>query len=408
MTKHEKDAMKFICGRAVLISHSGSFSSCTQKLLTACICTGATVVCAIQSGVAEASIKLGAAMYHLARTGAIVTPVLNAIGYQQARFARTKRRTMHTFAISMLGIVVSVMLAACGGGSNSGSQNQSSDPAPDIAGQWDFFIVSNSGQLGFPNPVVANLQEQSTTNYFSTPATTLQFLMNPNGPPQLCAFAANDTGCNFPPNLYSGLVVNATLSNSASQWSATVQLPTGGTNIDSFTGVVNLASSPQIQGTTTVGSEDGVFVGIKMPSLSGTYSGNLSTTPIPSGQGLSNFPVTVSMTLSQDQSLNITGSATFSMSGCVQTFAFSNSAAVGGTAYLNGASGTTTIQMQLMQAWTPFAYDPGFNNGTWALDDPITGEALNAGQVRVFYTGSICGATGGTQGNGGQGTLTLQ
>lgn len=87
---------------------------------------------------------------------------------------------------------------------------------------------------------------------------------------------------------------------------------------------------------------------------------------------------------------------------------FSNSAAVGGTAYLNGASGSTTIQVQLMQAWTPFAYDPGINNGTWALDDPITGEALNAGQVRVFYTGSICGATGGTQGNGGQGTLTLQ
>ena len=309
---------------------------------------------------------------------------------------------------SILSVVLCTVLGACGVGSNSGSQNQSSNPAPNIAGQWDFFNVSNSGQLGSPNPVVANLQEQSTTDFFSTPATTLQFLMNPNGPPQLCAFAVNDTGCNFPPNLYSGLVVNATLSNSASQWSANVQLPTGGTANDSFTGVANLASSPQIQGITNVGTENGVFVGIKMPPFSGSYSGNLSTTPLPAGQGLSNFPVTVAMTLNQDQNWNITGNATFTTSGCSQTFTFSNSAAVGGTAYLNGASGTTTIEMQLMQAWTPFAYDPGLNNSTWALDDPITGAALTAGQVRVFYTGSICGANGGVLGNGGQGTLTVQ
>ncbi|MHB8755649.1 MAG: hypothetical protein ACYC92_11935 [Candidatus Acidiferrales bacterium] len=96
------------------------------------------------------------------------------------------------------------------------------------------------------------------------------------------------------------------------------------------------------------------------------------------------------------------------MSGCVQAFTFSSSAAVGGTAYLNGASGTTTIEMQLMEAWTPFDYDPGANTSTFALDDPITGEALNSGQLRVFYTGSICGANGGLLGNGGQGTLTLQ
>lgn len=301
--------------------------------------------------------------------------------------------------MSVLLLSLFVGLVGCGGGSNSGSGNQSSDPPPDIAGQWDFFIVSNSGQLGFPIPVVANLQEQSTTNYFSTPANTVQFLMNPNGPPQLCAYAANDTGCNFPPNLYSGLVVNASLGNSGS---VTIQLPTGGTANDSFPGAVNLASSPQIQGAATVGTEGGVFVGIQMPSFSGTYSGNLSTTLIPPGQGLSNFPIAVSMTLNQDQNWNIAGSATFSVSGCVQAFTFSNSAAVGGTAYLNGASGTTTIEMQLMEAWTPFPYDPGFNNGTWSLGDPITGTALNAGQARVLYTGSICGA------NGGQGTLTLQ
>jgi len=311
-------------------------------------------------------------------------------------------------------MLVSVLfLAGCGSnsGSSSGSQpSQPSSPAPDITGQWDFFAVSNSGQFGQLSTVVVNLQKQSTSNFFSTPADTLLFDFPPGGPPQLCAFRANDTGCIFPPNLYSGLVVNASLSNSGSQWSATFQLPTAGTAYNSFTGAVALASSPQIQGTTnlTPGAQTGVFVGMQMPSFSGTYTGNLSTTPTPAGQGLSNFPVTVSMTLNQDQNWNITGNATFVMSGCSQTVTFSNSAAVGGTAYLNGANSTTGVAMQLMQAWTPFYFDPGFNTSTFALDDPITGLDMKSGQIRVCYTGSICGANGGVLGDGGTGTLTLQ
>lgn len=312
----------------------------------------------------------------------------------------------------------SLFMAACGGGSISGSQpSQPSTSAPDITGQWDFFVVSNSGQQGIAaggyRPVVANLQKQSTLSFFSTPAETLIFLLEPNAPPQLCAeitdvATGGPGGCFFPPNSYSGLVVNASLSNSGNQWSATVQLPTGGTGNNSFTGAVALPSSPQIQGSAVIESENAVFVGIQMPSFSGTYSGNLSTTPIPAGQGVQNFPVTVSMTLNQDQSLNLTGNATFVMSGCSQTVTFTNSAAVGGTAYLNGANNTTAVKMQLMQAWTPFEYDPGLKPDTFGLDDPITGSTLNLGQVRVFYSGSICGANGGVLGDGGQGTLTLQ
>jgi hypothetical protein len=296
-------------------------------------------------------------------------------------------------------------LAGCGGGTSQPSQ-QPTSPAPDISGQWDFFVVSNSGTVqGFP--VVADFQQQSTLSFFSTPANTLLFSLDPNGPPQLCAFAANDTGCNFPPNLFSGLVVNATLSNpgGTNPWSAAVRLPTAGTATITYTGTVNLASSPQIQGDTVLGTQNAVFRGIKMPSFSGTYSGNLSTTPIPAGQGLSNFPVTVSMTLTQDQNWNITGSATFTMSGCSQTATFSNSAAVGGTAYLTASTGLT---IQLMQAWPGFQYNPGNPTALFALGDVITGASMNPGQIRVYYAGSICGASGGVLGNGGQGTITKQ
>lgn len=297
-------------------------------------------------------------------------------------------------------------LAGCGGGSGSSPGQQVTSPAPDISGQWDFFVVTNTGTVDQFSPV-ADFQQQSMTSFFSTPANTLLFDLSPNGPPQLCAFSANDTGCNFPPNLFSGLVVNVTLSNpgGSNPWSAAVTLPTAGTNTNTYSGTVNLASSPQIQGDTVVGTQNAVFRGIKMPSFSGTYSGNLSTTPIPAGQGLSNFPVTVSMTLTQDQNSNINGSATFTMSGCSQTATFSNSAAVGGTAYLTASTGLT---IQLMQAWPGFQYNPTNPTALFALGDVITGGTMGPGQIRVFYAGSICGASGGTLGNGGQGTLRLQ
>jgi hypothetical protein len=309
-------------------------------------------------------------------------------------------------------LVAVVCLVGCGGGGTgtSGSQSapsQSSIPAPDLAGQWDFFVVSYSGQLS-GSPVVANLQQQTSTSYFSTPASTLLFLLNSNGPAQLCAFDANDSGCDFPPNVYPGLVVNANLTGSSNQWMTTVQLPTAGTNTNSYNGLINLAASPQIQGNIAIGSQNGIFVGIKMPSFSGTYTGNLSAMPIPGGQGLSNFPVSVSMTLNQDKNYNITGNATFTMSGCSQTATFSNSAAVGGTAYLNSSTG---LQMQLMQAWPVFNTDPTDSNPSehsFELGNTITGEDLNVGQIDIFYSGSICGANGGQLGNGGQGTITLQ
>jgi hypothetical protein len=307
-------------------------------------------------------------------------------------------------------LILALSLVGCGGaGTSSSTPPPPSTPAPDITGQWDFFVVTTTGTVTQFSPVT-DLQLQTTTSFFSTPANTLLFDLSPNGPPQLCAFAANGNGCDFPPNLSSPLVVNATLSNpgGSNPWSASVRLPTAGTNTNTYTGNVNLASSPQIQGDTVVGTQNAVFRGVKMPSFSGTYAGNLTTTPLPAGQGLSNFPAAVTMTLTQDQNFSITGTATFTVSGCSQTATISNSAAVGGTAYLNSSTG---LAIQLMQAWPGLnadPTDPNPNDHLFALSDVITGAVMTPGQIRVFYTGSICGASGGTLGNGGQGTITKQ
>lgn len=98
-------------------------------------------------------------MYHAERKDAIVTRVLDAMAHQQAHFARSRSRTLGAFGISLLALVVSATLAACGGGpSNSGGGNPSANPISFVqsagtSGGCTQVNGCDSQSLSMPKPV---------------------------------------------------------------------------------------------------------------------------------------------------------------------------------------------------------------------------------------------------------------
>ena len=98
-------------------------------------------------------------MYHTERKDAIVTRVLDAMAHQQALLPGSRSRTMVAFGISMLALVVSAALAACGGGpSNNGGSNPSANAITFVQSAGTFAGCTqvngcNSQSLSMPKPV---------------------------------------------------------------------------------------------------------------------------------------------------------------------------------------------------------------------------------------------------------------
>jgi hypothetical protein len=274
---------------------------------------------------------------------------------------------------SVLGSILSVIpcaaLAACGGttsgsgnGAGSGGGNGGGgNPSPAVTmqqGQWEFSV--NNGEY-FVETNLTDTSGQVTSTVFNTA------VFNPG---QATAFDPPGVNC-----------VNVGLSATISNDTLTGALDSGGTSDMNFSGTLNSAgqsvsngtSSAPAGGCTPAGISGGTFTGYAVPSLTGTYAGQITTWP--SGSS----PLSFTLTLTQSPDFSIAGSGLITGQGLVENITLPSSPT--GSSVYSGVIGAT---FALQGTWT---------NATQSQAIQVTGHlSSNSTQIMVNVATGLCSA----------------
>jgi hypothetical protein len=254
--------------------------------------------------------------------------------------------------VSLLGSILSVVLcsvlAACGGttsGGNSGNgggggSNPPPPPPPTVTmqqGQWEFSV--NNGAYF----IESNLTDASGT-VTSTVYNTAVLNPQPVVAGQPGGFDCGNVGL-------SATISEDTLTGTVGSDGAT-EINFSGTvasNGQSVTNGTFSNVSPPGTGCAPEGAAtSGTFTGYVVPSLTGTYSGQITSWPS------NTTPYSCTLTLTQNSDFSISGTGVATSEGYVQNFTFpaatgNTSGVIGATFNLSGSwsSGTQSQVMQL-------------------------------------------------------------
>jgi hypothetical protein len=205
-------------------------------------------------------------------------------------------------------ILCACLAAGCSGVQDRGltSGTGTSTQGASVSGPYTVVATSTKGN-GNTN-VYANLSAQSTTSFSASSST----LVCPGNVPQNC--------------IGDGSGSTVTLTGTVSGTS--IQIVVQFTNQN---GPDTLTLSGGANGTTLSGSysdtqgDAGSWTATLSGSLSGTYNGSVNSTPNPSPTAPA-----LSVLLTEDQSLNLSGSASVSNSLCFTSLDFSQGSVIGG------------------------------------------------------------------------------
>lgn len=200
------------------------------------------------------------------------------------------------------------------GGTGGTTQNAS------ISGPYTAVATSTKGN-GTTN-LYANLSMQSTTSFSASQST----LVCPGNVPQDCIGDSSSSTVTLTGTV-NGNNVQMTVQFTNQNGSDTVTL-SGTANGTSLSG-----SYTDTQG------DAGSWTATPAGSLSGTYNGTINSTPNP----LPTSP-TLSALLTEDQSFDLTGSASVSNSPCFTTLDFSQGSVIGGAFLVTDTTKDVTVE----------------------------------------------------------------
>src|SRR6266403_2731972 len=205
-----------------------------------------------------------------------------------------------------------VLLVGCGGGGGSNSTPTPTPQAAVVTGQWSFIATDTTNNK---TAVFANLSSQGGGSYFATGVDSA-----------VCDLATSQ--CQVINNTPS-ITVTVSLTNQVQVSMTNVVTTTGATITVSGTGTVDAAGTKMSSGTwTSSGGASGTWTSDIVKSFTGSYTGTFNSTVSPA-----TVPYGVSLTIAQDTSYNVTGTAVITHSLCFTNLTLSGHA-VGGVFYL--------------------------------------------------------------------------
>jgi len=223
---------------------------------------------------------------------------------------RRMRQTTTLAAVALMGL--SVAFAGCGGGSQATPMTPIT-PSVSIVGQYNLVLTSSNGQ-GTTN-IYTNFTQTGTT--FTGAGNTL---ICPSNDSSQCQGGDPSAIAITPSGTVSGANVTMVISFPGTVGAHTVTM-------------VGSATGTSLNGTYTDSLGDaGTWTASAASSLSGNYSGTFNSTPNP-------LPIapTVLITLTQDSSINLTGTAAIMSSPCIGSLSLSGQA-IGGAFRLTDAA----------------------------------------------------------------------
>jgi hypothetical protein len=246
-------------------------------------------------------------------------------------------------------------LAGCGGGSaSSNSDPSSSNPpasnsSPTAQGQWTF-TGSDSSDSYFQVVVFANLTQSGSTTFFATPANVAVCKTEAGVPPLQAANPDAEASCSLNSASLDATLgassVNINLTNAPALNGGIEAVTANGT----FTASNNLATAMQGSWSET-GSpqpDSGNWTAQPNVPFTGTYNGTVNFN--------GSIPVNVTLTLTQNASYGITGTATLQNDLCYLGFDFSGSVIGGGFGGLNSNNSIVAGAVQTSPGEITFGY----------------------------------------------------
>jgi hypothetical protein len=233
-----------------------------------------------------------------------------------------------------LGFPLLLLLTSCGssgGGASTGSVGGS--PLPVIAGKWTISSTSTQGHLN--STLFVDLTDQGNGSFNAS-----QVVLCYHNPNLICygGFAGNGS-----------IAIQGTVAEQGNFTMVVTSSPQGATGCSAtYTGTV---ASSSMSANYTGCQDGGTMTAITNPTLTGTYTGQLTSGANP---GLFPFGISASITEASDHSL--TGTASITSSPCFTALTFEPpSMAVGGSVYLKDQTHGITVVTPLESPYNPQA-----------------------------------------------------